>query len=198
MSNTSSGKPLPKKKSINKGGVGKYSGDWKWNNFSSVIEDGTSCPFNPSHITGCQTQESQNAKEASEAFHLFLPPTFFTLLVEQTNLYAAQVYQSTRPPKTTWKDVTVQEMKAFIGMNIAMGVVNLPEINMYWSTDPILEHSWFRTILSRNRFKQILRFFHLSDNSKKDQHNDDKLYKVRPLIDLSLDTFKLHFILDEI
>ena len=28
-----------------------------------------------------------------------------------------------------WKDVTLEELKAFFGMNIAMGVVKLPEPN---------------------------------------------------------------------
>ena len=50
----------------------------------------------------------------------------------------------------------MEEMLAFLGLNVAMGVVNLPEIPMYWSTNPLLEHPWFRSVLARNRFKQIL------------------------------------------
>ena len=72
----------------------------------------------------------------------------------------------------------IEEMLVFIGMNIAMGVVNLPEVNMYWSTDPLLDHSWFRAILPRNRFKQILRFLHLNDNTTQKDHRDDKLFKM--------------------
>ena len=76
--------------------------------------------------------------------------------------------------------MSVEEMMAFLGMNVAMGVVNLPEMNMCRSTEPMLEHPWFRTIITRNRFKQILRFFHLVDNSTREQHKEDKLFKVRP------------------
>ena len=80
-----------------------------------------------------------------------------------------QVYSSPNPPKSPWKDVSVEGMMAFLGMNVAMAVVNLPEITMYWSTEPMPEHPWFRTIITRNRFKQILRFFHLVDNSTREQ-----------------------------
>ena len=31
-----------------------------------------------------------------------------------------------------WKDVTLEELKAFFGLNVAMGIVKLPEAKMYW------------------------------------------------------------------
>ena len=37
---------------------------------------------------------------------------------------------------------------AFIGMNIAMDIVSLPKLDQYWSTDPILSHPWFCTVMS--------------------------------------------------
>ena len=70
---------------------------------------------------------------------------------------------------------------------------NFTSTNMYWSTNPLLEHPWFHTILSRNRFKQILGFLHLNDNTKQALHKDDKLFKVRPLVDILLKSFKTHF-----
>ena len=51
----------------------------------------------------------------------------------------------------------------------------------------ILSHSWFPTMLSRNRFKEILRYIHVADNSKALDRNDpnyDKLWKVRPFLDV--------------
>ena len=74
---------------------------------------------------------------------------------------------------------------AFIGMNIAMGIVSLPKLDQYWSTDPILSHPWFRTIMSRDRFREILRYIHVVDNTQAPSRSDpnyDKLWKVRPLI----------------
>ena len=65
-----------------------------------------------------------------------MPPELIHHFVEQTNLYADQVYRSEKPPKTPWRVVSLEEMLAFLGMNIAMGVVNLPELHMYWWTNP--------------------------------------------------------------
>lgn len=31
-----------------------------------------------------------------------------------------------------WKDVTLEELKAFFGLNITKGIVKLPEAVMYW------------------------------------------------------------------
>ena len=113
--------------------------------------------------------------------------------MEQTNVYASQVYSKNNPPKTPWRAVSKEEMLAFLGLNIAMGVVNLPEVNMYWPVNPLLDHPWFCSILPRNRFKQIVRFFHVVDNTTRSEHPDDKLFKVRPLVDSLLDKCKKHF-----
>lgn len=31
-----------------------------------------------------------------------------------------------------WKDVTLEDLKAFFELNIAIGIVKLPEAKMYW------------------------------------------------------------------
>ena len=77
-------------------------------------------------------------------------------------------------------------MLAFISLNIGMGIISLPSIRDYWSREPLLAHPWFGTVLSRNRFQQILRYFHMVDNSTAPDNTSpgyDKLWKIRPLID---------------
>ena len=81
-----------------------------------------------------------------------------------------------------WKPVTKDELMA---MNIAMGIVSLPKLDQYWSTDPILSHPWFRTVMSRDQFREILRYIHVVVNMQSPSHSDpnyDKLWKIRPLI----------------
>ena len=73
----------------------------------------------------------------------------------------------------------------FIGINIAISIISLPALDDYWSTDPILSHSWFRVIISCNRFREILRFVHVVDDTTAPSRTDpgyDKLWKVRPLL----------------
>ena len=133
------------------------------------------------------------AKDPLSCSELFLPSDLIELFVEQTNVYARQAHSKNNLPKTKWREVSKEEMLAFLGLNIAMGVVNLPEVNMYWSVNPLLEHPWFRSVLPRNRFKQIVRFFHTIDNTTRSDHPDDKLFEVWPLVDSLLDKCKKHF-----
>ena len=56
----------------------------------------------------------------------------FDLLADQTNLYAAQKGME------SWEDVSAEEMQSFVGIQLAMGMVQLPSMYDYWSTNPIL------------------------------------------------------------
>ena len=74
---------------------------------------------------------------------------------------------------------------AFIGLNIAMGIMSLPAIQNYWSSDEILAHPWFRRVMSRNRFMEILQYFHVADNTTAPSRTDpnyNKLWKIQPII----------------
>ena len=80
-----------------------------------------------------------------------------------------------------------QDLMAFIGLNIAMGMLHLPQIKDYWSTSQILCTPWFPSIMSRDQFITILRYLHLVDSSvpapKKGEQGYDPLFKVRFLVD---------------
>ena len=60
--------------------------------------------------------------------------------------------------------MTPGEMKAFLAMIIAMGLGNHENIEDYWSTDEVLSTPFFPQIMSRDKFMNILSFFHLCDN----------------------------------
>ena len=49
-------------------------------------------------------------------------------------------------------------------MIIAMGLVNQDNIQDYWSTDGVLSTPFFPQIMSRDKFMNILTFFHLCNN----------------------------------
>ena len=90
---------------------------------------------------------------------------------------------SSRP----WHDVSKEEMKAFVGMLIVMGLCKLPHLEMYWSTTHPLFTPELRKVMPLVRFQQIWRFLHLNDSSKQVSHGEhgyDALFKVRPLLDL--------------
>ena len=117
-------------------------------------------------------------KTPLQVFLLFFTLVLLETIVIKTNMMAAK--------KGVTLGLCIEELQAFIGMNIAMGMLRLPQIRDYWATDEVLSTAWFPSIMPRDRFFQIMRFLHLVDSSqqrKKGEEGYDPLLKVRPLID---------------
>ena len=110
----------------------------------------------------------------SDFFHLLFPDHLFDEIKSQTNKYARETIESLqrrdRLAQTSrfrsWPEngVTSGEIKAFLALIVAMGLVNQEDIRDYWSTDEVLSTPFFSQIMSRDKFMNILIFFHLSDN----------------------------------
>ena len=60
-------------------------------------------------------------------FHLFRGSDFSQLLSDQTNLYAEQ--RQRVKPNRRWYPTTPEEMRAFIGINVMMGIDRKPEVH---------------------------------------------------------------------
>ena len=112
-------------------------------------------------------------------------------------LYADQCRATGVPsPSNLWFAISMEEMLAFLGMHIAIGIISLPSLHDFWSTEPILQHTWFSLVMSCNRFKQILRYFHCCDSTAyipQGEEGHDLLYKVCRVIDILSLNFKNHF-----
>lgn len=98
-------------------------------------------------------------------------------LTNQTNIYAAECNQNE-------KIITNDEVKRFIGISHFMSVYEYPSSRSYWSKfgfSPIMN------AMARNRYEYIRSNLHMNDNSllqEKSSPTYDKLFKVRPLINL--------------
>ncbi len=106
------------------------------------------------------------------------------LIVMETNSYAAQCRaQCTSPTPHACHDITENELKAFIGMVICMGIVRLPQLELYWSSKhDLIRQNILCEIITLVRIQQILGFFHLSNSSEQvsvGQPGYDPLFKVR-------------------
>ena len=108
----------------------------------------------------------------------------------QTNYYRIQ------RELVRYKPVDNDEIKAFIGIILVQGYNVLPKYHDYWSERPDLGNNLIRKCLSRNRFYEILRMIHLNENDKcpsKAYKNYEKLFKVRPLIELSNKIYQTNY-----
>ena len=127
-------------------------------------------------------------KCAVDFFLLLINNHMVSQILKETNLYARQslLEQGKDPSEWDNKEVTPTEMKAWLGLIMAMSTHKVPAIVDYWNDDWILGVPSFARIMSRARFPEILRYLHLNNNATMPQRDDesyDKLYKVRPFIE---------------
>ena len=85
--------------------------------------------------TGLQVQLPNNAG-VSDYLTLFLTNEFFYLLVEQTNLYAAQCKRGNAnlPPNSranSWEETNRNEMKKFLALVLLLEIVRKPDVSDY-------------------------------------------------------------------
>ena len=119
---------------------------------------------------------------AKDFFELFFDSTIMDMLVKQTNLNAERK-RAGGQHRGKWHDVTVMELKAFIGLSFITGILRLPTLSMYWQKhQSLIDVPAFNEVMPRDRFFQINRYLHVCDEEEKDPN--DKLYKIRPLLKL--------------
>ena len=69
-----------------------------------------------------------------------------------------------------WDPVTEDEILAFLGLCIPMGINKLPALRDYWKKDPTYYYSPVASRISRDRYTDILRYLHFVDNSTASSH----------------------------
>ncbi|GBP44057.1 PiggyBac transposable element-derived protein 4 [Eumeta japonica] len=83
-------------------------------------------------------------------------------------------------------------MKHFFSLILYMGLVKLPKLADYWSTDEIIGQNFPRSVMSRNRFELLLQMIHFSQED--DSNKSDRLHRVQHLLDMLNVNFKNNFI----
>ena len=120
----------------------------------------------------------------SGTFDMLFTPALMDTIVEQSKLYAKEVMGDDK--YSSWVKITREELKAYLGFCILMGINHLPALDDYWRTDPTLHYSPIADRISRDRFREISRYLHFADNATlmpRGTPGHDRLGKVRPVID---------------
>lgn len=89
-----------------------------------------------------------------------------------------------RNPEKEWS-TTPEEIRAYFGFIILMGINRLPELRDYWSTNPCLHYTPIASKIARDRFEEISRYLHFVDNTTIPGHDDpvfSRLQKVNPIL----------------
>ena len=88
------------------------------------------------------------------------------------------------------------QMKIFLYIQYTFSIHHLPEVDMYWSLDPLLRGPAIADVMGNDKYQKINQYFHIKDNTKalpKTDPNYDPLFKVRPLLDLVTEKSHAHY-----
>ena len=133
-------------------------------------------------------------------FQLYITDRIFEHIVVETNRYASQFLEINKEKAVNtyyreWTEVTASEIKEIIRILLLMGIIYKPQLHMYWSTKELYSTPVFSELMTRNRFDIITTFLDFNDNNNPDydpaSEDRDRLYKVRPLIAMLRERFRL-------
>ena len=79
--------------------------------------------------------------------------------------------------------IDTNTLKAFIAILLVSGYADMRRRLLYWEHNEDTHNTTVSSLLSRNRFDEIMQNLHLAHNSNLNE--EDKFVKVRPLIDKS-------------
>ena len=124
-----------------------------------------------------------------EVFSLFFTEEICSYIMEQSNLYAEQILGE---KYEEYRQITVEELKAYFGFKILMGLYPKPAMSDYWRRDPFVHYAPIADRIPRDRFFEINRFLHFANNTELTLCGDpgyDRLGKVRPVMEMLQERF---------
>ncbi|ROT63961.1 hypothetical protein C7M84_018125 [Penaeus vannamei] len=132
---------------------------------------------------------------AREILDCFLTPELWDTMTRETNRYVEQRPVTPSSHMKTWENTTVEELQSFIGLRLLMGLQPRPHSRYYWSKNRLLSSSVFPETMTRDRFDLLQSRLHFSDNEDP-RADTDRLWKLRPVLDILDTTFKTVYIPD--
>jgi hypothetical protein len=128
----------------------------------------------------------EECKYPVEYFMKIFGQRTFEMLLEQTNFHRVNI-------KDPAARITMGELRKAVGILMYISVVRMPNTRMFWNKS--MGHSAVNAVLTRDRFEEIIRLLHMSNNTEQPTREDpdfDKLFKVRKLLDYLNSNFKEH------
>lgn len=126
-----------------------FQDEWVRENFRPCEK----MPYN--RRTGVKIELPNEVSPLQVFSHIFTEELWMRIVTE-TNVYAEQSRSAT-PSNSKWLPVTVTEMKTFVGLCLAMGVLDLPARRDYWRQKKWLFQTNIPQAMSRDRFAIIWR-----------------------------------------
>lgn len=124
-------------------------------------------------------------KSPVELFEMMFDNEIFDLLLNETRKYAS--FCNKPDP-----NITEEELKVFIGVLLLSGYNRKPGKKFLWDSEKDMGNEMVIQSMRRDRFIEIMKFMHCADNNEINQN--DKMWKLRPLVDKLKANFLKYFI----
>lgn len=175
------------------------------------MDDVWAVPPLPHLVPGGVLNMVSENREPESFFQALFDESMWTILSENTNLYAfkrkrllgncpIEAMDNSAYKKfarlNTWKNVSESELKVFVAHLLVMGVLRKTELESYWSSSGVCKVPFFGKWMSRNRFTSILSNFHITDDSTNPpfgKFGHDALAKLRPFLTMCQENFKFTY-----
>jgi hypothetical protein len=89
-------------------------------------------PVGPTSVLGCEKE--------IDFLDLMLPEEFYQDIAIETNRYARESMRRKQVRDLRWRETTAEEIRAFLGVHMVMGIVTTPNQDMYFSKDPLYSY----------------------------------------------------------
>ncbi|GBN96877.1 hypothetical protein AVEN_98849-1 [Araneus ventricosus] len=116
-------------------------------------------------------------------FYRLIPESYLEEMFFQSNLYATQHGKES-------VNISIGEIKVFLGINFVMTYVKYARLRQYWSTIGDLRLVIIANYMSKNRFETIRRCLLFQDSTKIPSDNKDRLIRLHPFLDLLHKTYR--------
>ncbi|CAG5029382.1 unnamed protein product [Parnassius apollo] len=121
-------------------------------------------------------------KSAVEIFENLLCHDILEYIVHETVTYAKHYKNDLN------FNLTINELKVFVGILFFSSCHHLPQSKLYWCRDEDVHIPFVEPAMSRNRFDKIKSNLNFNDNSQID--NTEKVFKICPLIEKANESFR--------
>ncbi|MGH0138421.1 UNVERIFIED_CONTAM: hypothetical protein FKN15_041092 [Acipenser sinensis] len=116
---------------------------------------------------------------AIDFFQIFVPDNVIQNMVTQTNMYAKK-FQERFGSDEGWCNVTLSEMKAFLGYVTSTSIHHRESVLSIWSSG-FYSNKSIALIMTQSRFEKILKYFHIV--AFRSSQTSNGLYKIQPFLD---------------
>ena len=114
----------------------------------------------------------------------------------ETNRYANQPANPPPPSAPTWRPVSLDKLKAFLGLCMAMGILRLPARSNYWRLGKWLLKTQFGFVMPRDQYDLIWRYMHLQNNEEPPP-SPDRIWKLRKFLNSIVGNYQKAYAPDE-